>query len=64
MTRRGRNYTKGVIGSTDVYGRKHIDRQLDRLDRLHDLHSKKISDLRVALRHLEGLLPRRESEEE
>ncbi len=29
---------RAPIGSTDVYSRKHIDRQLDRLDRLrvHD----------------------------
>ncbi len=46
-----------VIGSTDVYSRKHIDRQLDRLDRLHDLHTKKLHELRVALRHLEALHP-------
>ncbi len=60
-------YRKGVprvIGSTDVYSKKHIDRALDRLDRLHDLHSEKIRDLRRALARLQGLINADEEEEE
>ncbi len=36
--RRGAGRIRPVLGSSDVYSRKHIDRQLDRLDRLrvHD----------------------------
>ncbi len=53
-----------VIGSTDVYSRKHIDRQLDRLDRLHDLHSQKIRDLRIlVIRHIAAAEGEREEEE-
>ncbi len=46
-------YDRRVIGSTDVYSRKHIDNQHDRLDRLHDLHSKKLSDLKIRIVRLE-----------
>ncbi len=53
MTRQGRNYPHRVIGSTDVYSRKHLDRQYDRLDRLHDVHSKKIGDLKLRIVKLE-----------
>lgn len=41
-----------VIGSTDVYSRKHLDRQLDRLDRLHAANKQKIADLKQQLASL------------
>ncbi len=42
-------YEKRVIGSTDVYSRKHLDRELDRLDRLrvHDKERIKILEIEV-----------------
>ncbi len=38
-------YERRVIGSTDVYSRKHIDRQFDRLDRLRSRDKERIREL-------------------
>ncbi len=40
-----REYVKRVIGSTDVYSRKYLDRQLDRLDRLRVHDKERIKQL-------------------
>ncbi len=41
-----KNYDKyRVIGSSDVYSRKHIDRQNDRLERLYHAHKGRIREL-------------------
>ncbi len=45
-----------VIGSTDVYSRKHIDRQNDRLDRRVDHHGDRLKDLIQRVGVLEQLL--------
>ncbi len=50
-------YGARVIGSTDVYSRKHIDREVDRWSRLHDVNKQKIRDLKGRLDRLEGLIP-------
>ncbi len=42
-------YERRVIGSTDVYSRKHIDRALDRLDRLRVHDKQRIKQLEIAL---------------
>ncbi len=47
-----------VIGSTDVYSRKHIDRQHDRLDRLRVHDKERIRAIEARLRALEALLSR------
>lgn len=44
--------TDRVIGSTDVYSRKYIDRQFDRLDRLHSANKDKITALKTQLASL------------
>ncbi len=49
-------YSKRVIGSTDVYPRKHIDRQVDRLERLHGYNKTKIADLKARIAALEKLV--------
>ncbi len=45
-----------VIGSTDVYSRKAIDRVTDRLDKLHYLNLKKIGDLKARITELERIV--------
>ncbi len=57
-------WTKKVVGSTDVYSRKHIDRQNDRLDRLHDVHSRALRLLRIRVTELEKIGKGGHSEEE
>ncbi len=44
--------TNRVIGSTDVYSRRHIDRELDRLDRLRVHDKAKIKELQRQLADL------------
>ncbi len=39
-----------MIGSTDVYSRKHIDRALDRLDRLRVHDKQRIRDLEALVK--------------
>ncbi len=45
-----------VIGSTDVYSRKHIDRNHDRLDRRIDHHGDKLSKLKTLVADLQRLI--------
>ncbi len=49
-------YTSRVIGSTDVYSRKHIDKQFDRLERLRGYDKESIRDLRKRVQELESLI--------
>ncbi len=48
--------TSRVIGSTDVYSRKKIDKEIDRLSRLHDLSTKRIRDLQRDITDLKRML--------
>ncbi len=43
-------YTPRVIGSTDVYSRKHIDRQFDRLEKLRLLDKQRLRDLEALVK--------------
>ncbi len=45
-----------VLGSTDVYSRKAIDNQYDRLHRRIDLYGEKISRLREQLLEIQTAL--------
>lgn len=46
-----RNYgRKAPIGSTDVYSRKHIDKQFDRLERLRSYDKERIRALEADLK--------------
>ncbi len=45
-----------VVGSTDVYSKKHIDRGLDRLDRLHDKSTARYRVLKGRVERLEALI--------
>ncbi len=47
---------RAPIGSTDVYSRKHIDRQLDRLDRLRVHDKDRIKAIEEAFKDLKVLL--------
>ncbi len=63
VTRRGITAIR-VVGTTDVYTRRHIDKQLDRLDRLHDFHADKIRVLKDRIANLENLVKGKPFEEE
>ncbi len=45
-----------VVGSTDTYGRKYLDRGFDRLDRLHYLNKEKGDTLKKRVAHLEEVV--------
>ncbi len=45
-------YQNRVIGSTDVYSRKHIDRNIDRLERLYFAHKSRIRELEIQISEL------------
>ncbi len=47
-----------MIGSTDVYSRKHIDREHDRLERLYFAHKDRIRDLEHDLAELRSIQQR------
>ncbi len=51
-------YPTRVIGSTDVYSRKHIDRQIDRLERLYHAHKDRLRDLEHELAELRSIQQR------
>lgn len=43
------DYKRYSRPATDVYSRKHIDKQFDRFERLYDLQKKRIKDLEQSL---------------
>ncbi len=45
-----------VIGSTDVYSRKHIDREFDRLERLRVHDKQSLRELRADVASLKQML--------
>ncbi len=51
MTKRG--YYPKVMGSTDTYTKKQVDKTADRLDRLHYLNKEKIDALKRRIASLE-----------
>ena len=47
---------RAPIGSTDVYSRKHIDRELDRLDRLRVHDKARVKAVEEAFKDMKVLL--------
>ncbi len=56
MTKWGARPEQRVVGSTDVYSRKHIDKQHDRLDRRVNHAGDKARDLKARVRRLESII--------
>lgn len=51
-----RPYNRTPIGSTDVYSRKHIDKQFDRLERLRSYDKERIRELEADLKLINEFL--------